>query len=213
MWIAFFVMIGFYAFMFLVLRGATKIGNDIDDDMVSQQEQEDERESKKIAYLMLFYPAVYLFCIAPMSISRWIDWSRPNHHSAAGIIFSHVIFSLSGVFNVILFSITRPSLVAGSAESFIEPEGAVMRQQHPSIEKQHAPSYRYEPTTGTNHFITGKEIRPSKDNSLSSTIDISGEHGSDRNQLPRLPLQTRVANPRAVKKVHKGRNHGRLPDC
>jgi len=126
LWISFFVMIGLYVFMFLVMRGIVKMPNDVDDGGMTEEEQEEKHELN-IAYLMLFYPAVYLICIAPVSISRWIDWSRPNHHPPpAAIIFSNTIFSLSGVFNVILFSITRPTLVRGSAESLVHPEQVEM---------------------------------------------------------------------------------------
>lgn len=76
------------------------------------------------------YPAVYLVCIAPVSISRWIAWSRPNHPPPpAAIIFSNAIFSLSGVFNVTLFTITRPTLVRGSVESLVNPPNVEMHSR------------------------------------------------------------------------------------
>ncbi len=53
LWISFFVMIGLYVFMFLVMRGIVKMPNDGDEGIMTEEEQEETRESKQIAYLML----------------------------------------------------------------------------------------------------------------------------------------------------------------
>lgn len=53
LWISFFVMIGLYVFMFLVMRGIVGMFNDTDDGTMTEEEQEEKRESKEIAYLML----------------------------------------------------------------------------------------------------------------------------------------------------------------
>ena len=54
LWISFFGMIGLYFFMFLVMRGIVKMPNDtIANGVMTEEEAEEKRESKEIAYLML----------------------------------------------------------------------------------------------------------------------------------------------------------------
>ncbi|KAJ3564915.1 hypothetical protein NP233_g7981 [Leucocoprinus birnbaumii] len=114
MWIAFFIMIGLYVYMFfMMLKGTIRTQRN------SEKEEEEVKESRKMAYSMLFYPAVYLFCLAPVSISRWLDWSRAsgNPLPPAATLFSNTVFSLSGFLNLILFTITRPTLITGDSSS------------------------------------------------------------------------------------------------
>jgi hypothetical protein len=58
------------------------------------------------------YPIVYLICVLPFSITRWMTFSGhyvPNQASA----FTTCLFSLSGFLNVLLFFKTRPQLIRG----------------------------------------------------------------------------------------------------
>ncbi len=165
------------------------------------------------------YPALYLFCIAPMSVSRWIDWSRPNYHPAAAIIFGHVVLSLSGVLNVILFSVTRPSLVAGNTASLAVSEGesAGTGQQPPSNtngEQQQSTcpsSYEHKPLTACQSIVE-KVTGSSMGRSVSSTIDTDGEHDSDKHHPLRSSLPARTSL-QTVKTMNTSQSHGHLPDC
>lgn len=56
------------------------------------------------------YPAVYVVCVLPLTIVRWVDLNDDNI-SAAAIIVTSIIYSLSGFFNVLLFKFTRPTLI------------------------------------------------------------------------------------------------------
>ncbi|KIM45490.1 hypothetical protein M413DRAFT_24685 [Hebeloma cylindrosporum] len=63
-----------------------------------------------------FYPAVYIICILPNSLSRWLSFSGFNVPYQF-ILAANTIFSLSGMFNAILFFLTRPDLVVGPSDS------------------------------------------------------------------------------------------------
>ncbi len=54
------------------------------------------------------YPAVYFFCVLPLSIVRWVDFDG-NTIPAASTIVTSIIYSLTGFFNVLLFKFTRPA--------------------------------------------------------------------------------------------------------
>ncbi|KAI9508436.1 hypothetical protein F5148DRAFT_1149032 [Russula earlei] len=66
--------------------------------------------SSRRAYGLLYYPAVYIVSILPLSIARFRTFT--NHSVPSGaIVFVDMMFLANGVFNVILFSLTRPFLL------------------------------------------------------------------------------------------------------
>lgn len=150
------------------------------------------------------YPAVYLVCIAPISISRWLDGSKSTqcHHSPAAVLSSHAIFSLSGVFNVILFSFTRPSLVTGSTESLVDPRDAeVHHHQDPS-----------EDTRQATDLSTTTPVSTSRNKTSSFSESRVENHGETAalgspTLLPRLQTTFPVTRDTHV----ETRNYGRLP--
>ncbi|KAF5359273.1 hypothetical protein D9756_003073 [Leucocoprinus leucothites] len=135
MWTAALLMLILYGIIALVMHGSLvaegrrlrfrsansekprEVGYDVDESRSHSQDSEDERENKEIANMMLFYPAIYIACVLPVSIVRWIDFtnssSSPTTISPGGIIFASIVFQLSGLFNVLLFKFTRPALVSG----------------------------------------------------------------------------------------------------
>ncbi|KAH8804212.1 hypothetical protein DL96DRAFT_1766248 [Flagelloscypha sp. PMI_526] len=62
-----------------------------------------------MVWKMLFYPAIYLACITPISIFRFMSFSGV-HVPDAGTFFSSCLSPASGFFNSLLFAFTRPSL-------------------------------------------------------------------------------------------------------
>ncbi|KIY73194.1 hypothetical protein CYLTODRAFT_387202 [Cylindrobasidium torrendii FP15055 ss-10] len=70
-----------------------------------------KRHSAVMAMQMLFYPAVYIVTVTPISITRWIDFSSAADLPFAATCFSGICFNLSGFLNVLLFTLTRPGLV------------------------------------------------------------------------------------------------------
>jgi len=71
---------------------------------------------KKQAYGLLFYPLVYTVAILPLSIARYRTFAH-HHVSNGGIIVVDIIYLSNGLFNVLLFSITRPFLLPHSLPS------------------------------------------------------------------------------------------------
>ncbi|KAH9484864.1 hypothetical protein JR316_0001766 [Psilocybe cubensis] len=136
-WSAGILMVILYGIMFVVMRGWVIL----DDEGVhwyrnyrpqhanlAVPETEEDKVSKEIANLMLFYPAVYVFCVFPNSLSRWLYFSgfqTPYQFT----LFASTLFALSGLFNVILFFSTRPDLVKGP-NVIIESEALPLHQHH-----------------------------------------------------------------------------------
>lgn len=88
------------------------------------------RRSKTLAVQMLFYPAVYIATVTPVSVVRWLEFGGTSVPFSA-TAFASVCFSCSGIFNVILFSVTRPGIVpirglTNSDERDGESHGTVM---------------------------------------------------------------------------------------
>jgi hypothetical protein len=67
-------------------------------------------------FFVFSYPAVYIICILPMSIARWMyfNGSTVPHQFT---LFGSTLFSLCGLFDAILFFLTRPNLVIGTTDS------------------------------------------------------------------------------------------------
>ncbi|KIK70868.1 hypothetical protein GYMLUDRAFT_148385 [Collybiopsis luxurians FD-317 M1] len=70
----------------------------------------DRAETNAIALHMLFYPLIYIFAVSPITVVRWMAFSGANVPFAA-TAFASIVFSSSGVFNVLLFATTRPKLL------------------------------------------------------------------------------------------------------
>lgn len=68
------------------------------------------RGADAIAMQMLFYPLIYTITVLPIAIVRFKAF-RGGHVPFGATVLADVIFSFSGLFNVILFSLTRPSLL------------------------------------------------------------------------------------------------------
>lgn len=63
------------------------------------------------------YPAVYIVTVFPLSVVRWMAFTGITVPFPATCVAS-VLFSSSGLLNVILFSLTRPGLVPNRANRF-----------------------------------------------------------------------------------------------
>ncbi|KAG8919448.1 hypothetical protein FRC02_001642 [Tulasnella sp. 418] len=79
---------------------------------ISQSTTTSGGESVSIASKMLVYPIAYIFLVLPMSIIRWIEFTRPNVHVGTGwIALAGITFGSSGLVNSLLYIITRPGLL------------------------------------------------------------------------------------------------------
>jgi len=69
-----------------------------------------------LVFFVFSYPAVYLICVFPNTVSRWLRFT--GHDIAYQfLLFANTLFNLSGFFNAILFFFTRPELVIGSSNA------------------------------------------------------------------------------------------------
>jgi len=121
LWVSLGMMTILYVIMFTMMRGWFIVDNGVwywyrnyrprynADQPVEEQE---EKESKVIANMLLLYPVVYCICIVFYSIARWrfFEGSTVPHQFT---LFTSTLFSLSGTVNAVLFFLTRPDLVVG----------------------------------------------------------------------------------------------------
>ncbi|KAK0494649.1 hypothetical protein EDD18DRAFT_351837 [Armillaria luteobubalina] len=121
-WITLAVMFIIYGLIALVMRGFIIVdegvhfmihGNRVRQDLTAADD-EDERQSKAVANLMLIYPAVYAICVFPVTIVRWLSFSEKVYVPSGATFFAGILFALSGLFNSILYTATRPDLVAST---------------------------------------------------------------------------------------------------
>jgi len=67
-------------------------------------------------FFVFSYPTVYIICTLPMSIARWMYFNGstvPQQFT----LFASGLFSFCGLFDAILFFLTRPNLVVGTTDS------------------------------------------------------------------------------------------------
>jgi len=110
MWFAAFVMLVLYLVVALSLRGVIgkRKGVGLPKDSALA------RRWRSLAVSMLFYPAVYIICIFPISIVRWLRFQSNIQVSDGATITAAIIFASSGMLNVILYLTTRPNLIRRS---------------------------------------------------------------------------------------------------
>ncbi|PBK78549.1 hypothetical protein ARMSODRAFT_1011114 [Armillaria solidipes] len=155
-WFAASVNIMCYAMIALVLKGillvdgykirlrrrsdASDVNSDIDGKIGMSHSVQ---RSNAIAMQMLFYPAVYLVAIFPMSLVRWLSFYKiPVPFIATA--FASILFSSSGILNVTLFTLTRPGLVLNRGPSNSQRSC----EHHGSIPSPGVPSgYRHPPVS------------------------------------------------------------------
>ncbi|SJL00783.1 uncharacterized protein ARMOST_04097 [Armillaria ostoyae] len=118
-WIAVFLDIVCYVFISLAIKGIIVLDGykirlrrrSVNVDALSLSTTNSAaKHSDAIAMHMLFYPAVYIVTVIPISVVRWCTFSGTNVPFAA-TAFSSVCFACSGIFNTILFTLTRPGVV------------------------------------------------------------------------------------------------------
>jgi len=72
--------------------------------------------SKKNAKLWsaILYPILYFILVLPLSVVRFINFHRPSHRRPIETFIVANIFTLSGVFNALLYRLTRASIFMDS---------------------------------------------------------------------------------------------------
>jgi hypothetical protein len=67
------------------------------------------------------YPAVYIICVLPYSISRWLCFNN-RHVPFQVTLFTSALFAFSGFFNVILYFTTRRDYALGSSRPIVSAQ-------------------------------------------------------------------------------------------
>jgi len=122
MWLAAFIDIFVYIFLALVVTGFVAANEGRIRINASRQPVSINLSSRRgtamgtdrtiMAIKLLFYPAVYIFTVLPITVVRFIIFHNPNSHVPfVAIVFASMLFSSSGLLNVILFALTRPKLL------------------------------------------------------------------------------------------------------
>ncbi|KAJ2919918.1 hypothetical protein MD484_g441, partial [Candolleomyces efflorescens] len=124
-WSSAIIMTVLYGIMFLFMRGFLVIGGGkglrwkresrvrLD---LEGGDDEEERAARAMANLLLFYPAVYILCVLPNTLSRWLYFSGYNVPFQFTLAASS-LFGFSGLFNVILYFSTRKEYAVGPSVS------------------------------------------------------------------------------------------------
>jgi hypothetical protein len=76
---------------------------------------------------------VYIICILPTSIARWIYYNG-SHAPPQFTLFGSTLFSLCGLFDAILFFLTRPDLVVGTTDSPALPPAPATNEPSGDVE-------------------------------------------------------------------------------
>ncbi|EGO05201.1 hypothetical protein SERLA73DRAFT_174199 [Serpula lacrymans var. lacrymans S7.3] len=143
LWIAAFINIVVYVFLALVVRGIIVIdGLTIrwprnrprrrqNRDSTDSQHPLGKDESA-IAVQMLFYPAVYIITVLPIAAARFSEF-HSNNVPFGVTAFADSLFASSGLFNTILYALTRPKLLprrSRPVSSFMLASGTSVRFRH-----------------------------------------------------------------------------------
>ncbi|KAL4241711.1 hypothetical protein ABKN59_000865 [Abortiporus biennis] len=115
MWMTSLLNIALYVPIALVLKGVIVVsGFRVSivkrKDRVRLSEISGKDSNAYLATKMLCYPAIYTITVLPIAIVRWSAFYGHCTPWAATVI-SDIIFACSGLLNVLLFTITRPTLV------------------------------------------------------------------------------------------------------
>jgi len=112
-------------------------------------DQRVEYVQRRAALGMLLYPVAYSLVVLPITIARWLQFSRHDVSSAV-TFFANSMFYLSGAINVLLFLIIRPQLLLfprpkelDGQEIQLNPQGTGPASFSDTAKFQHSP----EPTS------------------------------------------------------------------
>jgi len=96
-------------------------------------------------YGLLFYPLVYTLTVLPLSIARYLSFA--HHHVPFGAtVIVDIIYLASGLFNVLLFSFTRPFLLPHDLPSSdTESESNGTNTVPPAVPRDHPDNYQLRP--------------------------------------------------------------------
>lgn len=129
--------------------------------------------SSHIALKMIMYPALYTVTVLPIAIVRWesflggcVPW--------AATVFADVVFASSGLFNVLLYSFTRPNLLPQRDRATSNSDHG-----HGGSFKLSPPVSPRSPTGGRAPPLSAIHIQMATDTTVTSDLDRDRDRDSD----------------------------------
>ncbi|KAJ7110857.1 hypothetical protein C8R44DRAFT_985589 [Mycena epipterygia] len=128
--------------------------------------QQVDSRTMSVARKMLLYPVAYTIVVLPIAAARFSDWAG-NDVPFEVTIFSDMVFLLSGVVNVTLFTSTRRILPSGSVKlpTFRVDKHTISRPQVPA-------EYQLESGLSSYHETLGRDSMKSYATVDSTETDI-----------------------------------------
>jgi hypothetical protein len=145
LWTAAFISLLCYGGMALIIRGNLVFGQSGPKFQGRTKMSVITQPHSSIVWQMLFYPAVYIITVIPISISRFLSFGG-NNVPYPVLFFSSCLFSASGLLNSLLFAYTRPSLsfYVSSTKVPITPGATLYSQAVPSASEHGSISKAYQ---------------------------------------------------------------------
>ncbi|KAI0274738.1 hypothetical protein BC834DRAFT_839809 [Gloeopeniophorella convolvens] len=130
MWISAFSSVLAYIPVFLVLKGFVRVeGWRVQ--WTYGSESRTIPQSHRLAYNMLSYPILYIITVLPLTAARYESFA--GKHTPFGVtIFADGLYLASGLFNVLLYTYTRPFLLPHGNDSLEDQSIAIHSEFAPS---------------------------------------------------------------------------------
>jgi len=104
------------------------------------------RRLKRLLIQCFFIPLFSFFCFFPNTLARWLFFTENSNKPPPPYqftLFGSFIYGLSGVFNLILFLLTRPKIVVGRSVGLTKESAAL--PSHSRHDSQKRSDFYYEP--------------------------------------------------------------------
>lgn len=192
-WLAGFMMLILYGIMFAIIRRWINVAHGIHwknqlPRNVLGTESDEDRKIKAVANSLLLYPAVYIFCVFPNSLSRWLYFTNGLKHPVPYefSLFASSLYGLSGMLNLVVFLLTRPKVVMGHSLPSSLKDVAVSPIHRPRGNDSAFP---------LNSIQKGSIRSPDRDYGiLSVDVENSGRHVSSKASTFDLQSPSRTMN-------------------
>ncbi|EJD41565.1 hypothetical protein AURDEDRAFT_186517 [Auricularia subglabra TFB-10046 SS5] len=140
---------------------------------------------------MLLYPACYILTVIPLTITRWVGFSTGNRIAPFWTFFGVSIFGLSGIVNVLLLTLTRPSILSFGASSVHTAHRTTPAAGSYPFHGSAAPGLRSE--SGVIGTAMSVEVRVERDMYEDVDPDLEGSYSDDRS-MTKSPIITRAGS-------------------
>jgi len=112
-WVTLVISLAFYVPLFFWSRGNITVDQDkwFSFKVHRSKDSAEHSERRRHSLTLIAYPIIYSASIIPQTVVRFIEWAHPNHFPGGPVFFSETVYRLSGLLNVLLFVMTRRTLL------------------------------------------------------------------------------------------------------